>query len=152
MLSSAGQSGPVHMYVSSFSSTAWSDSSGNSSSSVGPVPCRMSKEDIYWQCRRSLRIWPVPEGDVKRGLRTYLKDRLRLSTSFLADMGEISVKRIAAGPRSKIVGEVVAIFSSVDVRDAVKGAARELAAYPDAGMRLETATTVRKGKPSTGGG
>ena len=102
-----------------------------------PKPTRMSKEDVYWQCRRSLRIWPVPEGDVKRGLRTYLKDRLRLSTSFLADMGEISVKRIAAGPRSKIVGEVVAIFSSVDVRDAVKGAARELAACPDAGMRLE---------------
>ena len=62
---------------------------------------------------------------------------MRLSSSFLSDMGEISVKRITARPRSKIVGEVVAIFSSVDVRDAIKGAARELAGCSDAGIRLE---------------
>ena len=81
-------------------------------------PVRMSKEDVYWQCRRSLRIWPIGDGDVRKGLRDFLKDRFRLSSSFLSDMGEISVERITARPRSKIVGEVVAIFSSVDVRDA----------------------------------
>ena len=52
-------------------------------------------------------------------------------------MGEISVKRVAAGPRSKITGEVIALFSSVDVRDAIRGAARELAGSPEAGMCLE---------------
>ena len=82
-------------------------------------------------------MWPIADGDVKAGLKKYLRDRLRLSTSFLADMGEISIKRVAAGPRSKIKEEVIVVFSSVDVRDAVRGAARELAGVPEADMRLE---------------
>ena len=55
----------------------------------------------------------------------------------LLTWGEISIKRVAAGPRSKITGEVIAVFASVEVREAVRGAAKELAGSPDAGMRLE---------------
>ena len=102
-----------------------------------PKPRGPSKEETYWLCRRSLRIWPIPDGDVKKGLGQYLKARLCLGPNFLTDMGEISVKRVAAGPRSKITGEVIAVFATVEVRDAVRGAAKELAGSPDAGMRLE---------------
>ena len=52
-------------------------------------------------------------------------------------MGDVSVKKVAAGPRSKITGEVIAVFLMVAVRDAVRGMASELAGDPDAGVRLE---------------
>ena len=52
-------------------------------------------------------------------------------------MGTVSLKRVAFGPRSKIKNEVVVVFSSTEVRDAVKGSARELAGHPNAGIRLE---------------
>ena len=103
-----------------------------------PAPiARPTKEDLYWQCRRSLRLWPIVGPDIKKGLGDFLRNRLRLGADFLADMGEVSVKKVASGPRSKKVGEIIAIFSSTDVRDVVRGAARELAGHDDAGIRLE---------------
>ena len=75
--------------------------------------------------------------DVKKGLGDFLKTRLRLGAEFLSDMGEVSVKKVAAGPRAKKTGEIIAVFSSREVRDAVRGAARELAGQSDAGIRLE---------------
>ena len=50
---------------------------------------------------------------------------------------QVSVKKVAAGPRSKKTGEIIAIFSSREVRDAIRGAARELAGQDDTGIRLE---------------
>ena len=52
-------------------------------------------------------------------------------------MGEIGVKKVAAGPGSKKSGEVSVVFATVEVRDAVRRAARELAGDPGTGMRLE---------------
>ena len=92
-----------------------------------------SKEDLYWECRRSLRIWPVAGKDLKKGLQDFLTTRLGFSQAFLSDMGSISIRKVAAGPRSKIIDEVIVVFSGVDVRDAIKGAARELAGADDAG-------------------
>ena len=86
---------------------------------------------------------PINDGDVRKGLGNFLKNRLGLGPAFLADMGELSVKRVASGPRAKITGEVIAIFSSVDVRDAVRGAAKELAGSPDAVIRLEIPTSLQ---------
>ena len=144
VLSSAGQSGPVRTYASCFSSaassTSASDSSGNSSSISGPASGRMSQEDIYWQCRRSLRLWPVPGKDgpeISKSLRIYLRDHLHFSSAFLTDMGETSIKRIPTAPGARIKDEVVVIFSSTEVRDAIRRGARELAGSPEAGIRLE---------------
>ena len=55
----------------------------------------------------------------------------------MADMGAISVKKVAASPGSKITGEVVAVFSEPEVRDVVRRAAKELAGASDSGIRLE---------------
>ena len=52
-------------------------------------------------------------------------------------MGEIGIKRVAAGPGSKIKDEVVVLFATVQVRDTVRRAAKELAGSSDAGVRLE---------------
>ena len=77
------------------------------------------------------------EDDLKKALGNFLTTRLKLDRDILLDMEEIAIKRVAAGPRAKIRGEIIAVFSSVAVRDAVKGAAKELAGLPDAGIRLE---------------
>ena len=52
-------------------------------------------------------------------------------------MGEIGIKKHVSGPGSKINGEVSVLFATVEVRDAVRRAAKELAGDPGAGIRLE---------------
>ena len=96
-----------------------------------------TKEDIYWFCRRSLRMWPVAGDDLRKGLLVFLKSKLQLDSAFFLDMGEISVKKVYAGPRAKIRDEVIAVFSTVAVRDNVRRAAKELRGCPDSGIRLE---------------
>ena len=61
---------------------------------------------------------------------------LRFDKSCLTDMGELGVKRVAGTGPKKIANEVVVKFSSVEVRDAVKQAAKELAGT-SAGIRFE---------------
>ena len=55
------------------------------------------------------------------------------------DMGCISIKKVpqAPGSKSKVRGETIVVFATVEIRDAVKRAAKELAGDPDAGVRLE---------------
>ena len=84
-----------------------------------------------------MRLWPIEGKDLKTGLREFLRGRLRLDASFLSDMGNVSLKRVACGPRSKIKNEVIVVFSSTEVRDTVRGSARQLAGHADAGIRLE---------------
>ena len=52
-------------------------------------------------------------------------------------MGSISIKRAFSGPKSKIQNEIIAVFSSSEVRDTIKRAARELAGDQSTGIRLE---------------
>ena len=61
-----------------------------------------SSDERYWLCRKSLRIWPVPGADKKKALGSYLTDKLKLSSRFLKEIGEISIKTVAAAPGSKI--------------------------------------------------
>ena len=56
----------------------------------------------------------------QKSLKEFLKDRLRLSPVFLGYMGDVSLKRVASEPGSKIGDEVVILFSSVQVRDSVR--------------------------------
>lgn len=44
------------------------------------------QEDKFWECRRSLRLWPVPNAS-EDNLGKYMKERLGLDDSFVADMG-----------------------------------------------------------------
>ena len=82
-------------------------------------------------------MWPVAGPDLKKSLSEFLRDRLKISSRMMADMGSISIKKVFAGPRSKIQNEIVAVFASSEVRDAIRRGARELAGDPDAGIRLE---------------
>ena len=97
-----------------------------------------SKSGDYWACRKSLRIRPLGDGDGPQAARKYFREVLRLDERFIDDLGPLSVQRIPSGPGSEIQGEAVVSFTSVDARDAVKGAARNLAGRgQDYGIRHE---------------
>ena len=72
-----------------------------------------------------------------------MRNRLRLNAQFLADMGEISLKRVAVGPDTRISGEVIAVFATVEVRDVVRRAAKELGGSSDSGIRLEIPSSMK---------
>ena len=96
------------------------------------------REDDYWRCRRALRLRPVGKGDLVSEVGKFLTEFLGLSSEFLESVGTFSAKRVPAGPSSKFTGEVVVHFQTTDIRDAVKGAARNLAGRgPEYGVRLE---------------
>ena len=98
------------------------------------------KDEAYWKCRRSVRIRPIEAKDVASGLKSYLRDFLKLSEQSIDALGleRSSVERIPYGPKSKHQKEVVVCFPSTEARDVVKGAARNLANLgPEYGVRLE---------------
>ena len=85
-------------------------------------------------------MWPISGQNgptMSKSLKEFLGNKLRLPSTFIRHMGEISIKRVAAGPGAKIADEVIVVFATVETRDAVKRAARELAGARDTGIRLE---------------
>ena len=105
----------------------------------------MSKagDDVYWACRRSLRLWPVPGPDLKKSLADFMKNRLKISTSTLLRMGDIGIKKVFSAPGAKIQDEVVVLFAEQEVRDAVRRSAKELAGDSSAGIRLEVPRSLQ---------
>ena len=140
-LSTIQKQGPGS-YAEVTSRTAGTERSG-SGVGEGAVKDRR-REDKFWQCRRSIRIWPVPGGD-KEGVKEFLKEKLAMSETFVnEDMGEISVKRsVERRPKNK--DEVCVEFESKQVRDIVKAQGPNLANYREAaGMRLQIPDSLQK--------
>ena len=102
------------------------------------------QEEKFWESRRSLRIWPVPEASEEQ-LRVFLKDKLRMDETFITeDMGQVIIKKnMERKPKNK--DEVCVIFESKQIRDAVKAQGTNLANYKDeAGMRLQIPDNLQK--------
>ena len=96
------------------------------------------REDRYWECRRTLRLRPIPEGDIIEQVRAFMTDHLKLSQTFMESVGDIKASRVPSGPAAKVKDEVVVAYQTTDIRDAVKSAARNLAGKgSDYGVRLE---------------
>ena len=99
--------------------------------------------DKFWDCRKSLRLWPVP-GASRSALRRFLAEKLGLDQEFLdEDMGETTIKRIVER-RPRYKDEVVVTFENKHVRDVVKAAAPNLANHAEAGMRLHIPDHLQK--------
>ena len=99
------------------------------------------QEERFWECRRSLRLWPVKDrGD----LVAYLKDRLDMDKEFVDDMGEVGIRRvIERRPRYK--DEAIVTFEDKRIRDAVKAQAYKLSNSGDrVGMRLHLPDHLQK--------
>ena len=79
------------------------------------------REDNFWICRRSLRIWPV-EGRDSAGVKQYLLDKLRLDAEIVEDLGSFVVKQVRE-PRNKKPNEVIVtclLYTSPSPRDRQK--------------------------------
>ena len=107
---------------------------------------RMTKEDKqemrFWECRRSLRLWPIP-GATLSSLSAYLSENLGMSDVEL-DPAEVHIKRvIERKPRYK--DEAIVTFEDKALRDAIKAQAHRLADHRDeAGMRLHIPDHLQK--------
>ena len=76
---------------------------------------------------------------------TFLKVELGLPVGLLERIGPVEITPIFSNPRSKskIHDEVSVLFNTVEVRDSVRRAARELGGDPNAGVRLEVPTWLQ---------
>ena len=113
------------------------DQSGGGGTRKARSPAKR-EEEVYWECRRALRLRPVEEGNDIGAVTNFMTDHLRLDSKTMDIIGSFSVQRIPQGPASKIKNEVLVIYRSVEARDVVKGAARNLAGLgQEYGVRLE---------------
>ena len=102
------------------------------------------QEAKFWECRRSLRLWPVKEA-TESGVKKFLTEKLSLNESFTEeDMGPITIKRnIEKKPKNS--NEVCVIFDTKQIRDTVKAQGPNLANHrEDAGMRLQIPDNLQK--------
>ena len=102
------------------------------------------RESKFWAARRSLRLWPIPEGS-RTSLEDYLESKLRLDRSFIEEeLGQVILTRVRE-PKNKNKDEFVATFESKQIRDEVKAAASNLANHRDtAGMKLHVPDHLQK--------
>ena len=99
----------------------------------------ISKErDLYFTARRSLRFWPVEDGDLEQGCRRFMLEILEMPSE-VADGVQIEhTRRLQQPRRSKIKSEVLIRFRDSGCRDIVQSYALNLANHRDrAGIRLE---------------
>ena len=110
----------------------------------GPPKTREERrEDKFWECRRTLRIWPV-RGDSREDVVDFLAYKLGLDWQFDDEMGEVVVKKVR-DPKRKVEGEVAVTFESKEVRDMVEAQAHNLDKYgEEAGMRLQIPNYLQK--------
>ena len=51
------------------------------------------REDRFWECRRSLHLWPVRERN-REGLENFLRDKLRMNERFIdEDLGPTTIRK-----------------------------------------------------------
>ena len=101
------------------------------------------REERFWECRMSLRLWPV-QGATRESLCGYLTDKLRMDEAFVRDdLGEVKIRK-HLDPRGN-KHEVYVTFETKEIRDAIKAKAHHLADHPDtAGMRLHLPNFLQK--------
>ena len=74
---------------------------------------------------------------MREPLTDFLKRKLRMSHDAVDEALDCSIRKVPKTRTSKIVGEVIIEFPTVDFRDAVRASAFNLAGHKDSGIRLE---------------
>ena len=105
----------------------------------------------YWQFCKCAKIHPIDgetDKELWHGLQEFIRSKLRIPTSEIAENDVVSVRRMRMGRNRGPVGEVIVVFSDVDVRDRVCSYARNLAPFvdssnkPTAGVRMYVPTLL----------
>ena len=101
------------------------------------------REERFWECRGSLRLWPVPAA-TRESLNDYLTNKLHMDRNLVENMVITGIKK-HVDPRSKTSDEITVVFETKEMRDTVKSKAHHLAGYKDnAGMRLHIPNYLQK--------
>ena len=97
------------------------------------------REENYCRARRSLRLWPITGTSeaMRRSLHDFLGKRLKMDSDALLEADDCIVRKVVKARNSNICNEVIVEFPSIELRDAVRGSAYNLAGQSDAGIRLE---------------
>ena len=96
---------------------------------------------------RSMRMWPVPEGDetAEKAARDFITNILEVPRITVARLRIDFVRRVSATRRSRVGEEVLVRFKDVGDRDAVQSYAPNLSKMNGkAGIRLEIPTHLRQ--------
>ena len=105
------------------------------------------EDSEYDNARRSMRMWPVPEGDetAEKAARDFMTNVLDIPRIAVSRIRIEFVRRVSATRRSKIGEEVLVRFEDVGDRDVVQSYASNLAKHvAKAGIRLEIPTHLRQ--------
>ena len=86
-------------------------------------------------------MWPVKD---RSDLDAYLKEKLDIDGQFIADMGEVRIRKVLER-KPKFKDEAIVLFEDKRIRDTVKAQAYRLASCRDeAGMRLHLPNHLQK--------
>ena len=135
-----GQSGTTYAAAASKSATSVLSRSSNDSNMDG----ERRRENKFWQCRRSLRLWPIKRVDVT-GVKEFLMEKLDMDERFVEhDMGPVVVRR-SVERKQKNKDEVCVEFENKQIRDLIKAQGPNLAKHrEEAGMRLQIPDGLQK--------
>ena len=118
-----------------------SPGSGVSSQPLRPTSPKTSKQaretDAYWTARRSLRIAPVPNRDLKNGAIGFVEEHLDADASILHALPPSAFRRPPSNRNSAIREEIIVCFKTLGDRDYIKSLAYKLAGKKDHVVRLE---------------
>ena len=95
----------------------------------------IKREEAYFRCRRTLKIWPIEGEDLADATRVFFANRLGMAADRIRALGELSVA-LSPGRAAKLRKELLVTFESIDDRDAVKAMGSNLAGQSEAGMSV----------------
>ena len=93
------------------------------------------KEEAFFRCRRSLKMWPVVGEDLVDAARSFMSVSLKLTTNVIESLGDLEVNK-RPGRVAEEKKEVIVYFANSDDRDMVKAAGVNLAGTPTAGISI----------------
>lgn len=100
------------------------------------------REERFWECRRSLRFWPIKDG-TRESLEEFLEEKLEVDEAFIRDLGEIKIVKLGR-VKAAMDDEVIATFACKEIRDTIKAQTHRLAQHKEAGMRIHLLSYLQK--------
>ena len=89
----------------------------------------------YWWARRCLRMWPINAGEDKllEVVGDFLHNALGMEVGEVVETDVETIRKLKSMAKSRIVNEVLVVFKSTSIRDAVARCAPKLASAQDIG-------------------
>ena len=111
--------------------------------SLPSTPAGETAQDVkYWKARRTLKLWPVEGSDLEKSVRDFLTTQLLMEDEVVRELN-FDVKALSARPGAPAAQKLVT-FSTIDQRDAVKAAARNLRGNGTAGVQMDPPDHLRR--------